>query len=168
VIQAIVNRTGWSSGNAIVILINGTGHRTANSWNGNAAGAPLLHIEAVNPGPQGAPSARASVAGEPPPSATEEPPFSAGAARRTEFALHGLSPNPSHGVLRVDLSLADDGAASIDVHDLMGRRIVSRDLGSPGPGRHVFEVREALPPGLYVVRLVQGSRSRMIKAVVVR
>lgn len=45
VVREIVARPGWVSGNSVVILITGTGHRTAKSWNGDAAAAPLLHIE---------------------------------------------------------------------------------------------------------------------------
>ncbi len=45
VIQEIVDRPGWSSGNALSIIITGAGERVAESFDGNAAGAPLLHIE---------------------------------------------------------------------------------------------------------------------------
>ena len=45
VIQEIVNRPGWSSGNALAIMITGTGQRVAEAFDGNAAAAPLLHIE---------------------------------------------------------------------------------------------------------------------------
>jgi len=45
VIQEIVTRPGWVSGNSLVIIITGTGHRTAESYNGDQAGAPLLHVE---------------------------------------------------------------------------------------------------------------------------
>ena len=45
VIQQIVDRSGWSSGNSLVIIMKGSGERTAESFNGNAAGAPLLHVE---------------------------------------------------------------------------------------------------------------------------
>ncbi|MDN3510959.1 MAG: hypothetical protein NG784_06605 [Candidatus Jettenia sp.] len=44
VIQEIVSRAGWSSGNSLVIIITGTGRRVAKSYNGDQAGAPLLHI----------------------------------------------------------------------------------------------------------------------------
>jgi len=40
-----VNRSGWVSGNSLVLIITGTGTRTAESYNGDAAGAPLLHVE---------------------------------------------------------------------------------------------------------------------------
>jgi hypothetical protein len=45
VIQEIVSRPGWSSGNALVVIVTGNGKRVAESHNGSQAGAPLLHIE---------------------------------------------------------------------------------------------------------------------------
>jgi hypothetical protein len=44
VIQEIVNRPGWSSGNALAIVITGIGLRTAEAFDGSEAGAPLLHV----------------------------------------------------------------------------------------------------------------------------
>jgi hypothetical protein len=49
IIQEIVNRPGWSAGNSLVIIIGGTGHRTARSYNGLPSGAPLLHVEYLIP-----------------------------------------------------------------------------------------------------------------------
>ena len=45
VIQEVVSRTGWASGNALAIIVTCTGHRTAYSFDGKAASAPLLHVE---------------------------------------------------------------------------------------------------------------------------
>jgi hypothetical protein len=45
VIQEIVNRGGWTSGNSLAIIITGTGTRTAESYNGDSAGAPQLYVE---------------------------------------------------------------------------------------------------------------------------
>ncbi|HWR26852.1 MAG TPA: PA14 domain-containing protein, partial [Candidatus Thermoplasmatota archaeon] len=44
VIQEIINRPGWSSGNSMVIIITGTGHRTAEAYEGESANAPLLVV----------------------------------------------------------------------------------------------------------------------------
>ncbi|MCQ3926911.1 MAG: hypothetical protein DPW17_06335 [Candidatus Jettenia sp.] len=44
VIQEIVNRSGWSNGNSLVVIITGTGRRTAESYEGSQSGAPLLHV----------------------------------------------------------------------------------------------------------------------------
>ena len=44
IIQEIVNRPGWVSGNSIVIIIEGSGQRTAESYNGSSSSAPTLQI----------------------------------------------------------------------------------------------------------------------------
>lgn len=49
ILQEIVNRSGWASGNSMVIIITGSGERTAESFNGSSGEAPLLHIEFVIP-----------------------------------------------------------------------------------------------------------------------
>jgi hypothetical protein len=45
ILQEIVNRSDWVSGNSIVIIITGTGHRTAKSFEGLPAAAPLLQVQ---------------------------------------------------------------------------------------------------------------------------
>ena len=44
-VQAIVNRSGWNSGNAMVLVITGSGHRTAEAFESGAATAARLHVE---------------------------------------------------------------------------------------------------------------------------
>jgi hypothetical protein len=44
VIQEIVGRPGWASGNDLVIIVTGTGARTAEAYEGYPSQAPLLHI----------------------------------------------------------------------------------------------------------------------------
>ena len=48
IIQEIVKRTGWAANNSLVIIMTGSGERTAESYNGKSSAAPLLHIEYVN------------------------------------------------------------------------------------------------------------------------
>jgi len=45
VIQEIVNRPGWVAGNSLVLIITGTGHREAEAYDGDQAGAAVLHVE---------------------------------------------------------------------------------------------------------------------------
>ena len=47
VIQEIVDLGGWLNGNSLVIIITGTGKRVAESYNGVAGAAPLLHLEYI-------------------------------------------------------------------------------------------------------------------------
>jgi hypothetical protein len=51
VIQEIVDRPGWSSGNALAILITGTEKRVAEAFDGDVNGAPLLHVRYLSGGP---------------------------------------------------------------------------------------------------------------------
>jgi len=44
-VQEVVSRPGWAAGNAMTFIVSGSGRRVAESWNGNAAAAPLLHVE---------------------------------------------------------------------------------------------------------------------------
>ena len=45
IVQEIVDRGGWAALNDMVLLVTGTGTRTARAFDSNAAAAPLLHIE---------------------------------------------------------------------------------------------------------------------------
>jgi hypothetical protein len=44
-VAAVVARPGWASGNGLCLIVIGSGNRTAWAWDGNAASAPLLHVE---------------------------------------------------------------------------------------------------------------------------
>jgi parallel beta helix pectate lyase-like protein/K319-like protein len=181
VIQEIVDRPGWASGNAIAILITGTGKRTARTQEIDPTGAALLHVEygglaqPLSAGPAEEAAALppnvaevegSSDAGEPQASGTG--PASGAATGRPEFALHGISPQPTRGDLRVEFTLADDGPAALELVDVGGRLVITRNLGALGPGRHTAELRERLPAGVYLVRLTQGLRAVMKKAVVLQ
>lgn len=43
VVQEVVSRAGWASGQSVAILVSGTGVRTAEAFDGTAA--PILHVE---------------------------------------------------------------------------------------------------------------------------
>jgi hypothetical protein len=45
VVREIVGRSGWASGNALALIVTGSGKRVAESYEGTHAGAPLLHVE---------------------------------------------------------------------------------------------------------------------------
>jgi hypothetical protein len=45
IVQEIVDRPGWTSGNALALIIGGSGRRAAVAHEGTPAAAPLLHIE---------------------------------------------------------------------------------------------------------------------------
>jgi len=45
VIQEIVDRSGWASGNALVLIITGSGENAAEAYDGEPEAAALLHVE---------------------------------------------------------------------------------------------------------------------------
>lgn len=49
-VQETVDRPGWASGNALAFLVEGSGERTAASFDGLASGAPLLVVQYELPG----------------------------------------------------------------------------------------------------------------------
>jgi len=93
-----------------------------------------------------------------------------GAPARSRFALEGFRPNPALGAPVVEFTLADDSPAVIEVFDLAGRRMMRRDVGSFGAGRHVMrlESRATLVPGTYVVRLRQAGQTLSTRGSVTR
>jgi hypothetical protein len=115
---------------------------------GRSAAAPLLsvlappvHPDSVLDVPVGAPSA---------------------------LALHGAFPSPTRGPLSVAFSLPGDGAATLELMDVAGRRVCVREVGALGPGRHVTVLHDgrSLAGGIYFVRLRQGGRQLVTRAVV--
>lgn len=51
IVQEIVDRPGWSAGNAIAFVISGSGHRAAESHDGAPSRAPVLEVEYAPPTP---------------------------------------------------------------------------------------------------------------------
>ena len=86
------------------------------------------------------------------------------------FALDGLRPNPAIGAMRVSFSLPAAGAASLELLDLSGRRVIDREVGGLGAGRHVLRLDsgERIVPGIYWLRLRQGAQQMLARAVVMR
>jgi hypothetical protein len=88
----------------------------------------------------------------------------------TMLSLEGLRPNPASGPLSVSFALPNASPASLEVLDVSGRRILQREVGTMGAGAHVVRLEEssALSPGIYWLRLRQGSRALLARGAVVR
>ena len=86
------------------------------------------------------------------------------------FALEGLRPNPAVGALNVSFSLPMEGSATMELLDLAGRRVIDREVGQLGRGRHVLRLDASghTAPGVYWVRLRQGAQQALTRAVVMR
>jgi hypothetical protein len=85
------------------------------------------------------------------------------------FALEGVQPNPSRGErLRVSFVLPTAAAARLELLDVSGRRMVELKVGLLGEGRHTVDVAKGrrLTPGIYLVRLSQGTNVRVARVAV--
>jgi hypothetical protein len=82
------------------------------------------------------------------------------------FALEGTRPNPAiGGRLMVHFALSSGEGATLELLDVMGRRVTERTVGALGAGRHSIDLGESqrLRPGLYFVRLTQGANQRIVR-----
>jgi hypothetical protein len=87
------------------------------------------------------------------------------------LALAGAQPNPPQGgPLNVAFSLARVSDGRLELMDLAGRRVASRDLRSLAPGQHriVFAEAARAEPGVYLMRLVTKERTLTAKALITR
>ena len=78
------------------------------------------------------------------------------------------TPNPTHGVMTIALSLSDAGPARLELSDVRGRSVLVRALTglSPGPNQVRLEESARLRPGIYWLRLTQGLRTARGRVVV--
>jgi len=85
---------------------------------------------------------------------------------RSAVRLEGARPNPAQGPLDLAFALASDAPATLELLDVSGRLVISREVGPLGRGEHVLRLAgpAALPAGLYFVRLVQ-DRTRLVTRV---
>jgi len=86
------------------------------------------------------------------------------------LAFLGTRPNPGDGRFLLAFSLATREPARIEVMDIAGRRMLTRDLTGLVPGSHVLALdeRARFPAGIYLVRIGQGTRRVTGKAAIVR
>jgi len=86
------------------------------------------------------------------------------------FALRGLTPNPSSSDPVVAFSLASGERATLELYDLGGRLVLSREVGGLGPGVHSVRLDTGgrLPSGVYTIRLRQGTAVATVRAAIIR
>lgn len=83
------------------------------------------------------------------------------------FSLGAPWPNPSRGgSLNIGFSLASGSSATLNLFDVTGRRVWSREVGSLGAGPHALQFATSeLARGAYFLQLAQGpdlARRRII------
>jgi hypothetical protein len=86
------------------------------------------------------------------------------------FSLDGARPNPTRGIsLRVAFGLPNGSPARLELLDVGGRRVLVRDVGSLGAGRHTVNLAEErrVAPGLYWLQLQQGPNRQRTRVAVI-
>jgi len=85
-----------------------------------------------------------------------------------QLALGGFRPNPAMSNSAIAFSLPDARPSRLEVVDVRGRIMLSREVGALGPGSHNVSLSEAgrLGPGVYWVRLVRPETTLTRKGVV--
>ncbi len=85
------------------------------------------------------------------------------------LAIQGVRPNPTSRDVWVTYSLSSGEAASLELLDVAGRRVLARRV-EPRPGAFSVNLGEGvhLPPGIYLVKLTQGARFETARVTVLR
>jgi hypothetical protein len=93
-----------------------------------------------------------------------------GSGANPGLALEGAHPNPTSGAPVVFFTLRSSECATLDLMDIAGRRVLRREVGSLGPGRHLVTLDSShlLRPGVYFLRLAQGGRMLHARVAVIR
>jgi len=95
----------------------------------------------------------------------EEP----GTGQPVSFGLAEPYPNPFNNETRVAFGLETAGETSLALYDLSGRRMVTLSEGWRTSGRHIVLLRgDALPAGVYLLKLEAGSKSTVRKVALVK
>ena len=86
------------------------------------------------------------------------------------LSLEGARPNPAVGTPWLVFTLPDGSSARLALHDVAGRQVASREVGTRGAGRHVVRLADngELTPGLYWATLTHGTRTLRTRVAVVR
>jgi hypothetical protein len=89
----------------------------------------------------------------------------------SNLVLSPVWPNPaSGGAVVVQFALPSGLAATLELYDLAGHRLATREVGSLGAGRHAvtFDPGCRMASGRYLVSLQQGDERRVARLTVLR
>jgi hypothetical protein len=86
------------------------------------------------------------------------------------FGIRGVTLDPAAGSFRVQFVTSEGEPARLDVLDVAGRRVATAGIehGAAGAGTATLDAPRALASGVYFVRLSQGGRRDVRRALVIR
>lgn len=78
-----------------------------------------------------------------------------------------IYPNPASDRATLDITLTNDAAAVVNVYDLSGRMVYSKNLGTLSAGTHAHQIDcGAFHKGMYLVNVVAGKQAAASKLIV--
>ena len=78
-------------------------------------------------------------------------------------------PNPTRGQATIEYTLPEAQEVTLEVYDVLGRRVATLENGRRQAGRHTLRLDGgSLPSGVYFGRLEAGEQTRSQKITVVR
>lgn len=136
-IQQIINKPTWQSGNAITIFIDGTGTRSAYSRDTDANKSPKLIVEF-----------------------SYNSPLTSYSLETPEIQVN-IYPNPASKTITVDLGNKN---GSLSIYDIEGKFIIKKELMT---GQNIFSrFNLHLTKGIYLFEINSGTRKSMNKIVI--
>lgn len=138
VIQEIVNRPSYVSAGGVAIIITGTGKRTAESYEGLAAKAALIHIEYNT-------TKAAQVA---------EPVLATSNNEGNQTLSVFVHPNPANRLLNIRIGNAETAAFEILCYNTMG--VLVQKYHNAGQTEFSIDC-SGLKPGIYILQVRSGN-----------
>lgn len=117
------------------VLVSGRTGEAIVLWSDRRSGVLQLYAERARPGPAGPPAPRVGLG----------------------FTVTDIRPNPARGAFWATVSLPEPGIATLELFDIAGRVLESREIAGGRPGVVHMNESGKLAAGVYWLRLRQGS-----------
>ncbi|MEA3287682.1 MAG: C25 family cysteine peptidase [Candidatus Marinimicrobia bacterium] len=91
-------------------------------------------------------------------------PIAVDAERPLSFTVGAAYPNPFNGVTTIPYTLLEQGQVTLEVYDLRGRKLLSRNIAQLNSGTYHFTLNtEGLSSAVYLVRIAVGGEYHIQK-----
>ncbi len=92
-----------------------------------------------------------------------------GLQRPVTFEVGAAYPNPFNGASIIPFTLMEEGSVTLEVYDLLGRKVLSESLPDLGNGSHRYTLNStALNSGVYLVRIEVGGEYHIQKVTLLK
>jgi len=136
-VQALVNRSDWASGNAMAFYIKGIGTREAYSNDGAADKAPLLMITLEG-------------------SSIDE-------SFNTSGSRVNIYPIPANNLLNVELTINEVSDINVRISDINGKVLTTENQYNSLPGTYKFEINNNWDKGVYLITATVNGEVKTFK-----